>query len=144
MWQQNAALVLQTLIVTAAFAALFTSLATTRADRREAAAQAQLRWELDLLVRLSVNLEKPDSLDVAESRRLAAERGALLNALGPGRLPLSWDEYRGETLAQAAAFNDRAANNPEAKWRRCANEVVLELDRTRRDGTAGIVRRDQA
>lgn len=141
MWQQNTALVLQTLIVLAAFAALFVSMALARGDRREAAAQAQLRWELEMLVRLSVNLEGPGSSNTAESKRLGAERGALLNAFGSERLPLSWETYRGVTLADAHAFIAATEGDPEAQWRRCANEVAIELDRTRRAGTSGVMAR---
>ena len=95
-------------------------------DRRLARLEAERRFQLDLLIRLSQNLERGGATDAHERARLAAEAGALLSALGPHRLPLSWEIHRKRSLDEARAYMLDASN---ADWRRCANEVALELDR---------------
>jgi len=145
MWQQTVAVVIQTLIVIAAFAALATSIRLARGDRLAAAAAVQWRWELDLLVRLVATVKEPGSSNSDESRRLSAERSALLSALGRDRLPITWGLLLQDTLEDAARYSDELAEDhgSDAKWARCKIEVMTELDRTRTAGPAAVTERQR-
>lgn len=99
-------------------------------DRAAARAQAERRWTLDLLVALSGNLSNPDSMDRDESKRKGAERAALIQAIGPDRLPLCSQRFRGDgSLTEIA---QRARDDPDASGViRCEGEVYLLLQAVR-------------
>jgi hypothetical protein len=56
-------------------------------DRKLARWEAERRYRLDLLVRLSTNLNKGGSTDATERQWMGAEAAALTTALGPEVIP---------------------------------------------------------
>jgi hypothetical protein len=128
----------QTLVAVAAVAAAIIALAISAKDRQNArviAAEdrraalelARLMFDLDVLLRLSQNLERGGHVDPNTSKDMGAEAAALINAIGPDRLPLTWADKRKSTFDEARAFM-RDENTPAHK--RHAIEVLLELQRT--------------
>lgn len=97
------------------------------ADRLAARQAAQHRFDLELLVRLAENLQRGGSTDPLEVPRLGAEARALIGALGPQRVPLSFNKYGAESMEKVRAMVD---DESREAWQRCALEVVLELHRT--------------
>ena len=90
--------VVQTAAVLVAVGGLIVALTIASKDRRNANESARLdrelaRWEaerrhrLDLLVRLSTNLNKGGSTDASERQWMGAEAAALTTALGPDVIP---------------------------------------------------------
>lgn len=111
------------------------------ADRRAAAAEAERRFELELLLRLLVNLEAPGTSKNPEADRgaaLGAERRGIAVTLGPDRLPITWDALVGRThddLRRIAAKS--TGHDAVSRLNRAGAEVALELDRLRRLRTDG-------
>jgi hypothetical protein len=97
------------------------------ADRAAAREDAQHRLDLEMLVRLAENLQRGGSTDPQESTRMGSEARALLGALGPERLPLAYAEYTALAGDELRAHID---DESREEWKRCANEVVWELQRT--------------
>jgi len=109
-------------------------------DRADARAEAERRWTLDLLVALSRNLANPDAMDREESQRKGGERAALIQAIGPDRLPLCWRTFRHEVSEEEIR---RIVDDPN-EWDvgRCESEVYLLLQQVRDVGvrsSAGLV-----
>lgn len=95
-------------------------------DRRANLEQARLMFDLDALARLSRNLERAGHVDQQVAKDMGAEAAALLNVLGPDRLPRTWADKRKGTLTEAAT----AMDDPDLPdWKRDAIEVALELRR---------------
>lgn len=128
---------IQTLVAVAAVGAAIIALIVSAKDRenaREIAAkdrranleQARLMFDLDALARLSRNLERAGHVDQQVAKDMGAEAAALLNVLGPDRLPRTWADKRKGTLTEAAT----AMDDPDLPdWKRDAIEVALELRR---------------
>ena len=95
-------------------------------DRRAGLEHARLMFDLEVLLRLSQNLERGGHTDQAVSKDMGAEAAALLNALGPNRLPGAWSNQRGGTLEEARA---ELENGAEPQWVKDKIEVALELRR---------------
>lgn len=98
-------------------------------DRRAALERSKLLFDLDILIRLSQNLERAGHSDQAVSRDMGAEASALLNYLGPDRLPLTWAHKRKNTLDEAREYAERE-DIPD--YKRHAIEVLFEIDRLSR------------
>ena len=128
---------IQTLVAVAAVGAAIIALIVSAKDRenaREIAAkdrranleQARLMFDLDALARLSRNLERAGHVDQQVAKDMGAEAAALLNVLGPDRLPRTWADKRKGTLTEAAT----AMDDPDLPdWKKDAIEVALELRR---------------
>lgn len=115
-------------------AALFIAVRGNRAADRRAAADraaareaAQHRFDLELLARLAENLQRGGSTDAQERMRMGAEARALIGALGPDRVPLSFGEYGAASMDELRALVD---DESRETWHRCALEAVWELHRT--------------
>lgn len=132
--------IVQTFAVIAAVAGLLVALRIAKDDRREAARvaaedraaarrEAERRHRLDLLIRLSVNLEQGGHTDPSERKRMGAESGALITALGPDVLPRAW-AARG-SLEDAKALQESTPLE-QRDWRHRADEVAIALDRVAR------------
>jgi len=98
-------------------------------DRRAALEHAKLMFDLDVLLRLSENFERAGHVDTEIAKDMGAEARALLNALGPERLPQTWADKRGATLDRAREY---AAEPDTPPFKRHEIEVHLELDRVAR------------
>jgi len=96
-------------------------------DRRAALEQAKLMFDLEALLRLSQNIERAGHSDQQVSKDMGAEAAAILNLLGPDRLPVTWADKRGSTRDEAIEF---AAREDTPPYKRHAIEVHLELART--------------
>lgn len=108
------------------------------ADRLAARQDAQRRFELDLLVRLLINLEAPGTSDnPAADRRVAlgAERRGIAAAIGPDRLPIAWATLAKRTIEEVRelAATEPPGGDTVSRYNRASAEVVLELDRLRRE-----------
>src|SRR5450756_483483 len=100
---------IQTLVAVAAVAAAIVALVVSAKDRenarqiaaedrRAALEHAKLMFDLDVLLRLSENFERAGHVDKEVAKDMGAEARALLNVLGPERLPQAWADKRGATL----------------------------------------------
>lgn len=136
--------VVQTLTVLVAGGGLLAALRIARDDRRQAnliaqddrAAmrhEAERRHTLDLLVRLVENLERGGSPDSQESKRMGAEAGALITAIGPDLLPRQWAR-RHARIDEARERQADLERKPD--WRDNADEAVLALHDVARDPDA--------
>lgn len=97
-------------------------------DRRAALEHARLMFDLDLLTRLSQNLQRGGHTDPVKVQDMGAEVVALANAIGPERLPLFWQRWsRGSSPNDIAAWvTDEERFEP---WQREGFEVLAELRR---------------
>jgi hypothetical protein len=147
--------VVQTVTVVVAVVGIGAALKIAQQDRREAARiaeedrhesariaeedrqayrhEAERRHTLDLLTRLTMNLERGGSSDSQEVKRMGAEARALQLALGPDRFP-AFAARNLDWRTRAIAYNAEASQEPD--WRVYANEALLELDRVARDPDA--------
>lgn len=98
-------------------------------DRRASLEQAKLMFDLEVLLRLSQNIERAGHSDKAISRDMGAEAAALLNIIGAERLPQTWADKRASTEEQAREF---AAQPDTPPYKRHAVEVYLEINRVTR------------
>lgn len=98
-------------------------------DRRAALEQAKLMFDLEVLLRLSQNIERAGHSDKAISRDMGAEAAALLNIIGAERLPQTWADKRAFTEEQAREY---AAKPDTPAYKRHAIEVHLEINRVTR------------
>lgn len=128
---------IQTLVAVAAVAAAIIALIVSAkdrenartiaaGDRRAALEHAKLMFDLEALLRLSRNIERAGHVDVDVSKDMGAEAAALLNLIGPDRLPRTWADKRGSTLDEARVYMDDPTTPP---YKRHAVEVHLELAR---------------
>jgi len=97
------------------------------ADRAESRRAAQYARDVDMLERLTQNLERGGSSDPVERARMGVEAITLLVALAEERLPLAYQRRAKMSLDEIRATLDDPSV-PE--WRQAANEVLLELRRT--------------
>jgi len=95
-------------------------------DRRASLEHAKLMFDLEALLRLSQNLERGGHTDSTVSKDMGAEAAALVNLIGPERLPVTWAAKRGSTLDEAREF---AAREDTPPFKKHSIEVHLELDR---------------
>lgn len=107
-------------------------------DRRVALEQAKLMFDLEALLRLSQNIERGGHTDGQIGLDMGAEAAAILNLIGPERLPKTWAVYRRATLAEAREI---AECEDTAAWKCNAIEVHLELDRVAREIESRVSRR---
>jgi hypothetical protein len=128
LWVQVAAVVVA---LAAAIVALVVSAADRRnarsiaeADRREALEQGKLIFEMELLTRLLENARRGGSQDPEIRAQLGAEAGALIGAIGPNRLPLSWEDRIGKDEAGLRSF---VADEANQLWLRKSVETQLAL-----------------
>ena len=80
-------------------------------DRLLTRLEAERRHRLDLLIRLSANLERGGSHDLTERQRLGAEERALITALGPEVIP--------ELFAEQGSYDEGQQNlktKPASEW----------------------------
>ncbi|GAA1924856.1 hypothetical protein GCM10009737_28210 [Nocardioides lentus] len=104
------------------------SLRSQRADER-ARWEADRRFRLELLIRLSVNLEHGGSTDAGERKRLGAEASALIAALGPEVLP-ELHSLRGSEEHIAEVQARMAEKGPDRwTWAENAASVAFALQR---------------
>ncbi|MCK6210046.1 hypothetical protein KZX45_05755 [Georgenia sp. EYE_87] len=96
-------------------------------DRRAALEHARLMFDLDVLTRLSRNLERGGHDDKSVSRDMGAEAAALINAIGPDRLPVTWSDRRKASLDDVREW--LADEDKFPAWKRDGHEVLLELRR---------------
>lgn len=95
-------------------------------DRAEARRAARHRDEVDMLTRLTLNLERGGSSDPDERARMGVEATTLLMALGPERLPVAYALHVGDSPDDVRGF----ISDPSVPaWRQAANEVLMELQR---------------
>lgn len=115
MTQENVALWVQVAAVVAAVLASIVALAVSAMDRRNsrriadedrraALKQAHLMFELQALVKLSQNLSRGGHSDPNIVQDMAAERAALVGALGPERIPRNWGTHVEETPEELRAM----------------------------------------
>jgi len=102
-------------------------------DRAAMRHEAERRHTLDLLVRLTENLERGGSTDPQESARMAAEAGALITAIGPDLLPRAWAR-RHELIEEVRERQAERERQPD--WRDDADEAALALHEVARDPNA--------
>lgn len=93
-------------------------------DRRMALLQGKLMFELEALLRLSQNLRRGGHTDTDVSKDMGAEAGALIGALGAGRLPRNWDKRVAQTPDELRQFVEDEA---QEDWLRRAVEAQLAL-----------------
>jgi hypothetical protein len=96
------------------------------ADRAAVRHAAQHRLEVELLLRLAENLTRGGAQNPQEVARMGAEARALIAALGPERVPLSYEEY----AASTDKLRTTMADTSEPLWLRQSIEALLELQRT--------------
>lgn len=132
-WTQSAVAIAAVAAAIIALAVSHKERATMRTiaaeDRIAALEQAKLMFDLDVLLRLSHNIERAGHVDPTISKDMGAEARALLNVLGPDRLPQTWEDKRKNTLAEACEYAQR---EDTPAYKRHAIEVHLELDRVAR------------
>lgn len=115
MTQEKLALWVQVAAVVAAVGASLVALAISAMDRRNsrriadedrraALRQAHLMFELEALVKLSQNLSRGGHTDQSIVMDIAAERAALVGALGSERVPRSWATHVEETPEELRAM----------------------------------------
>lgn len=95
-------------------------------DRRASLEQAKLMFDLEVLLRLSQNLERGGHKDQAISHDMGAEAAALINLIGPDRLPVTWAAKRGSSLDEAREYAQR---EDTPAFKKHSIEVHLELVR---------------
>ena len=106
------------------------------ADRASMLRQAHLMFELDVLGRLSANLNRGGSTDPQESKRMGAEALTLIGLLGSERLPTLWEERVGDDARLRAALED-----PEMPdYKKTALETQLATSKVLREIRAEINR----
>lgn len=98
-------------------------------DRRAALEQAKLMFDLEVLLRLSQNIERAGHTDPVVAKDMGAEAAALLNIIGAERLPQTWADKRDSTEEQAREY---AAKPDTPSYKRHAVEVYLEINRVTR------------
>lgn len=98
-------------------------------DRRASLEQAKLMFDLEVLLRLSRNIERAGHTEPAVVKDMSAEAAALLNIIGAERLPLTWADKRGSTEDQAREYMAKPDTPP---YKRHAVEVHLEINRVTR------------
>lgn len=104
------------------------------ADRASTLRQAHLMFELDVLGRLSANLNRGGSTDPQESKRMGAEALTLIGLLSPERLPTLWEERVGVDDRLRAALED-----PEMPgYKKTALETQLATSQVLREIRAEI------
>jgi hypothetical protein len=96
-----------------------------QADRTAGRQAAQHRLEVELLLQLAENLTRGGAQDRQEVARMGAEARALVAALGPQRVPMSYAEFAESTDSLRAAM----ADGSEPLWLRQSIEALLELQR---------------
>ncbi len=89
---------------TARFGAVVPVVNLERCGLKQLALVSGLMLDLEVLLRLSQNIERAGHTDQAISKDMSAEAAALLNPLGPERLPVTWADKRKATLDEAAEF----------------------------------------
>lgn len=97
---------------------------TADEDRRAALKQAHLMFELETLLRLTKNLTRGGHSDTAISRDMGAEASALVGALGPDRVPRSWQSFVDRTPEEIQAKLEDV-ETPE--WHKKSIEAHLAL-----------------
>ncbi|GAA3181290.1 hypothetical protein GCM10010531_39360 [Blastococcus jejuensis] len=95
------------------------------ADRASGQQADQHRLEIELLLRLAANLTRGGAQDPQEVARLGAEARALIAALGPDRVPMSYAEYAESTDELLTAMADTS----KPLWLRQSIEALLQLQR---------------
>lgn len=108
-------------------------------DRRAALEHGQLMFEQEALLRLLQNLRRGRHSDTAVSRDMGAEAGALISALGPGRLPHSWAKRVAQTDDELFAYID---DEEQPEWQRRAVEAHIALNDVTREIRARIAAKD--
>ncbi len=98
-------------------------------DRRATLEQAKLMFDLEVLLRLSRNIERGGHTDPVLRSDMGAEAAALLNIIGAERLPQTWADKRASTEEQAREY---AAKPDTPAYKRHAIEVHLEINRVTR------------
>ncbi|MBT2531633.1 hypothetical protein J7E83_05755 [Arthrobacter sp. ISL-48] len=93
-------------------------------DRRGALKQAHLMFELETLLRLTKNLTRGGHSDTAVSRDMGAEASALVGALGPDRVPRSWESLVDQTPEEIQAV---LAEEETPEWLKKSIEAHLAL-----------------
>lgn len=93
-------------------------------DRLMAIRHGRLTFEMEALIRLSLNLQRGGSNDVQKSRDRGAEAGAIIGAIGPERLPHNWEKRIEKTEEELRAF---VADESKEDWLRRAVEAQLAL-----------------
>ncbi|MCB5282724.1 MULTISPECIES: hypothetical protein [unclassified Arthrobacter] len=93
-------------------------------DRRAALKQAHLMFELETLLKLTKNLSRGGHSDTAISRDMGAEAGALIGALGPDRVPRSWESLVDRTPEEIQA---KLEDGETAEWLKKSIEAQLAL-----------------
>lgn len=128
-WIQAAAVLAA---VGAAIVALIVS-ALDRANAQKIAAkdravnirQARLMFEMEALLRLSQNLRRGGHSDPTISKDMGAEAGALIGAIGAGRLPRNWEN---RIAKDDPGLREFVADASEPGWVRNSVEAQIALN----------------
>lgn len=141
LWVQVAAVVAA---VVAAIIALVISALDRRnarqiaaADRRIALEHDQLLFEQSELLRLLQNLRRGGHTDGDKAKDMGAEAGAIVGALGPGRLPRNWATLIAKTDDELRDFLDDAS---QPEWLRRSEEAQVALNEVTKEIRDRLIR----